>query len=62
MHIDVKEVSREIKAYTELNGRFDSNLIDTLNGFYNYQVTKERLKTHMDSNELSFPTFKQGKL
>ena len=55
------EVCKDIKAYTELNGRFDSNLIDTLNGLYNYDVSKEKLQAHMESNELSFLPFKQSK-
>jgi hypothetical protein len=38
--IDIKEVSKEISSYSELNGRSDSNLIDALNGAYNYQMTK----------------------
>ena len=50
----MKEISKEIKQYTELNGRYDSNIIDALNGLYNYQITKSKLKSHMDSNELSF--------
>ena len=36
----MQEVGKEIKSYTELNGRFDSNVIDALNGVYNYNVTK----------------------
>ena len=38
--IDMQEVSKEIKSYTELNGRFDTSIIDTLNGLYNYDMTK----------------------
>lgn len=56
----MREVGKEIKAYTELNGRYDSNLMDTLNALYNYQVNKKKLKEHMDSRELTFPPFKDG--
>ena len=56
----MKEAGKEIKQYTELNGRYDSNLIDTLNALYNYQITKEDLSDHMDSKEISLAPFKQG--
>lgn len=39
----MKEVGKEIKSYTELNGRTESNLIDTLNAVYNYDMPKEKL-------------------
>jgi hypothetical protein len=45
----MQEVGKEIKGYTELNGRTDSNLIDALNAMYNYDMTKEKLKAHMRS-------------
>jgi hypothetical protein len=41
------EVGKEIKGYTELTGRTDSNMIDALNAMYNYGMTKEKMKTHM---------------
>ena len=47
--IVMQEVGKEIKGYTELNGRTDSNLIDALNAMYNYDMTKEKLKAHMRS-------------
>lgn len=58
----MQEVAREIKSYTELNGRFDSNMLDALNGMYNYGMTKQKLKSHMESNELTLHPFKSGKI
>ena len=42
----MQEVGKEIKGYTELTGRTDSNIIDALNAMYSYGMTKEKLKTH----------------
>ena len=50
----MQEVGKEIKGYTELNGRTDSNLIDALNAMYNYGMTKDKLSAHMTSRELTF--------
>lgn len=58
----MKEVGKEIKSYTELNGRTDSNLIDALNAMYNYDMTKAKLQHHMDSKELTLNPYKQGYL
>ena len=48
----MKEVGKEIKSYTELNGRTESNLIDSLNALYNYDMTKQKLVRHMESKDL----------
>ena len=39
----MQEVGKEIKSYTEMNGRTDSNMIDALQGMNNYEMTKEKL-------------------
>ncbi len=62
MIIDIKEVSKEISSYSELNGRSDSNLIDALNGAYNYQMTKQKIVEHIDNKELTLIPFKQGSI
>jgi hypothetical protein len=49
----MQDVGRDIKAYTELNGRTDSNMIDALNAMYERDMTKEKLMEHMNSKELS---------
>ncbi len=49
----MQEVGKEIKGYTELNGRTDSNMIDALNALYNYGYTKEKLVEHMKQKELT---------
>jgi hypothetical protein len=54
-------MGKEIKSYTELNGRYDSNLIDSLTALYNYRLTKNNLIDHMQSKELVFLPHKQGK-
>lgn len=41
--IVIKDVGKEIKSYTELNGRTDSNMIDSLNALYNYDMPKQKL-------------------
>ena len=53
MILVIQEVGKEIKAYTELNQRTDSNMIDTLNAMYNYSMTKDKLVAHMKSKELN---------
>ncbi|CDW91833.1 UNKNOWN [Stylonychia lemnae] len=59
----MKEVGKEIKQYTELNGRTESNLIDTLNALYNYDMPKQKLRSHMQSkDQLSLMPYKQGYL
>ena len=58
----MKEVGKEVKSYTELNGRTESNLIDTLNALYNYDLPKAKLIEHMESKELSLLPYKQGYL
>lgn len=62
--IDMREVGKEIKSYTELNGRTESNLIDTLNALYNYDMPKSKLLEHMESkdHQLSLTPYKQGYL
>ena len=55
------EVGKEIKDYTELSGRTDSNMIDTLNAMYNYGMTKEKLLGHMQSKELTLTPYTSGK-
>jgi len=40
----MKDIGKEIKSYTELNGRTESNLIDTLNAMYNYDMPKYKLR------------------
>lgn len=47
----MREVGKEIKSYTELNGRTESNLIDTLNALYNYDMPKQKLLSHMESKD-----------
>ena len=49
----MQEVGQEIKGYTELNGRTDSNMIDALNAMYNYGMTKDKLLDHMTTKELT---------
>ena len=56
----MQEVGKEIKGYTELNGRTDSNMIDALNAMYNYGMTKEKLNAHMTSKELTLTPQTQG--
>jgi hypothetical protein len=51
--LDMQEVGKEIKGYTELNGRTDSNMIDALNAMYGYDMTKEKLQEHILSKELT---------
>jgi hypothetical protein len=58
----MREVGKEIKSYTELNGRYDSNLIDTLTALYNYKLTKRNIVDHLQSKELVFLPTKQGNL
>jgi hypothetical protein len=58
----MQEVGREIKGYTELNGRTDSNMIDALNAMYGYDMTKEKLKAHASSKELTLLPHTQGYL
>lgn len=60
--IDIKDVSKEISSYTQLNGRFDTNLIDGLNGAYNYGMTKRKMSAHIDSKELNLIPFKSGSI
>jgi len=52
-----KEIGKEIKDHTELNGRTDSNLIDTLNASYNLGFNQEVLTNHAQKNELYFTPF-----
>lgn len=47
----MKEIGKEIKSYTELNGRTESNLIDTLNALHEYDMPKDKLMNHMKSKE-----------
>jgi len=55
----MKEIGGEIKSYTELNGRKESNMIDSLNALYNYDLTKKKLKDHMlDKEKLSLIHYK----
>ncbi len=57
----MKELGKDIKSYTELNGRTESNLIDCLNALYNYDLPKHKLKQHMQQREvLSLSTYKQS--
>ena len=57
----MKEIGKEIKSYTELNGRTESNLIDTLNALYNYDMSKAKLLEHMQAKDLlSLNSYKQG--
>ena len=58
----MQEVGREIKGYTELNGRTDSNMIDSLNAIYNYEMTKEKMVAHMQSKELTLTSQSAGKV
>ena len=58
----MKEVGKEIKSYTELNNRTDSNLIDALNALYNYEMPKSKLIEHMEAKELTLTPYKQGYL
>ena len=57
----MREIGKEIKCLTELSGRTESNLIDTLNVLYDYDMPKEKLVKHMQSNE-GLTSFKQGYL
>ncbi len=56
----MQEVGKEIKRYTELSGRTDSNLIDALNAMYEYDMPKERLIQHMRSKELTLASHTAG--
>ncbi len=49
----MQEIGKEIKGYTELNGRTDSNMIDALNAMFNYDMTKAKLQEHIHSRELT---------
>ena len=57
----MQEVGQEIKGYTELNGRTDSNMIDALNAMYNYGMTKDKLLDHMTTKELTMTPESSGK-
>ena len=46
------EIGKEIKSYTELNGRTESNMFDALNALYNYDMPKQKLKDHMKDKEV----------
>ena len=52
-YLDMQDVGKDIKAYTELNGRTDSNMIDALNAMFERDMTKAKLIEHMNSKELS---------
>ena len=41
--LDMQDVGKDIKAYTELNGRTDSNMIDALNAMFERDMTKVKL-------------------
>lgn len=41
--LDMQDVGKDIKAYTELNGRTDSNMIDALNAMFERDMTKAKL-------------------
>ena len=56
----MQEVGREIKAYTEMNGRTDSNMIDALQAMYNYEFTKDKLLSHIRSKELTLASQTAG--
>ena len=56
----MQEVGKEIKGYTELSGRTDSNMIDALNAMCNYDMSKEKLVHHIKSNELTLIPQTQG--
>jgi len=58
----MQEVGKEIKGYTELTGRTDSNMIDALNAMYSYGMTKEKLKTHAQQRELTLTPAIHGKI
>lgn len=58
----MQEVGREIKGYTELNGRTDSNMIDALNAMFNYDMIKAKLQEHIHSKELTLTPQSQGHL
>lgn len=47
------EIGKEIKATSEIQGRTDSTMIDTLNVAYDYGLTQNDLKQHMEENELT---------
>jgi hypothetical protein len=54
----MKEVCKEIKSYSELNGRSETNLVDALNGAYNYGMTKSVINKHIHDKELTLFPFK----
>ncbi len=56
----MQEVGKEIKAYTEMNGRTDSNMIDALQAMHNYDMTKDKLMRHMQSKELTLASQTAG--
>ena len=56
----MQEIGKEIKAYTEMNGRTDSNMIDALQAMYNYDMTKDKLTKHMQSKELTLASQSAG--
>ncbi len=43
IRLDMQDVGKDIKAYTELNGRTDSNMIDALNAMFERDMTKAKL-------------------
>ena len=46
------EIGKEIKATSEIQGRTESTLIDTLNVAYDYGLSQDDLQVHMEDNEL----------
>ncbi|TNV77590.1 hypothetical protein FGO68_gene10207 [Halteria grandinella] len=58
----IQEVGKEIKGYTELNGRTDSNMIDALNAMFNYDMNKQKMQEHIKSKELTYSPQTQGHL
>ena len=56
----MQEIGKEVKAYTEMNGRTDSNMIDALQAMYNYDMTKDKLGKHMQSKELTLASQSAG--
>mmetsp|Transcript_36402 Transcript_36402/g.27003 ORF Transcript_36402/g.27003 Transcript_36402/m.27003 type:complete len:137 (+) Transcript_36402:102-512(+) len=56
----LREVSSEVNAYSELNGRYESNLIDVLNAASNYSLGKKDIQGHIECKELTLNPLKSA--
>lgn len=47
------EIGKEIKATSEIQGRTESTLIDSLNVAYDYGMQQRDIESHIEQNELT---------